>query len=641
MGDLTPSREVPSERIPGDGRPLIQIGQWYWVKTDGSKKFDWFACVTEIGSNFIRVESPNGNYERIHENEFEKVTKLEVDPEGVIRGNIKFYQDGVQQKLGQIREITARLGVQTRESSAAPKSESRELSTFNAMPDLKKYKKDLIRAKDKTLPKLFEKMEKDHENVALWMQARTVPMKAMCDGLKGAVDQINDRIFNVSLYAGLTEEVEKIADGEPAGIAEKLRLFQRMCYMDEECLVNYRHGGMEFKDIEDFDGWILERENRDRILPWPRCMVAFRVRREEKDREYDGTLSCAMMNFHLKQADETTFMYIRNGDQLYRMTCQLEFDEHIFPSQHQVNFAEPLMAETRCDEVKEIITKRHWEDLCREWDELKRKYDEWEKNHTIKDHEKGIFNPHHMSTFDDPYGRYEPFDKSSVYYDDMQEKVEKQLKYYNRIALIVQGLFDRSEVLHPHVPARLWMPGGMEAVVELVYDGAGAIHYKEPPDFAEYRKKVNESMGKGSFTIGQESAWEIREAKIKNERWNRRQKPVERYQPYGDPGPGYVAEVLEWQKRSGQAIFRWERKRRSFGKHRWGGPDGPVPCVIRVKREHLFNVSGYKPGDYRQFYLDPRTRAKYLRWAPLLLAAEEWHAGNIGEDGHFKKKGKA
>ena len=636
MSNLTPSNEIPAEHIPGDGRPLIQIGQWYWVEDEKKGKFDWFACVTEIGSNFIRLESPNGSYTRIHENDFEKKAKLEPDPESVIRGRIKFYQDAVQENLGHIREITARLGIQPRESSSAPKSESRELSTFNAMPDMKKYKKELIKAKETTLPKLFDEMEKNHERVALWMKARTVPMKAMCIGLKGAVDQINDRIFNVSLYAGLTEEVKKIVDGAPAAKDEKLRLFQRMCFMDEECLVNYRIGGMEFDNIRDFDKWISETANLDRLLPWQRCMVAFRVRREVKERYYDGSYANALINIRLEQLDKATFMYIRNGAQLYRMTCDLEFDEHIFPSQHQVDFTEPLMAKTRGDEVADIITKRHWEDIVRKWDEKKRLHDEWEKQYG-DDRTKS--NPHWISSFDDPRREYEPFDKSSVYYDDMQEKIEKQLKYYNRIALIIQGLFDRSEVLHPHPPARLWAPGGMEELVELVYDGAGAIHYKEPPDFDEYLRKVNKTIGKGSFTIGQEVAWEIREAEIENNRWNsNRRNHVERYRPYGDPGPGYIAQILEWQQKSGNAIFRWERERRSWGKY-WG-PDGPIKCVIRVHRDKLFNVSGYTPGDYKQFYVDPRSRAKYLKWAPLLLSAEEYHAGNLDAKGKLKTKKK-
>ena len=645
MSGLTPNRDVPVEKLQGDGRPLIQIGQWYWAKIEKSKDFDWFCCVVEIGSNYIKLESPNGNYERIHENDFEKVARLEPDPESVIRGKVEKYQGEVRHKLGQIREITARLGINPRESSSAPKSESRELSTFSAMPDMKKYKKELIKAKDTTLPKLFGEVEKAHENVAMWMSAKALPMKAMCGGLQEAISQINDRVFNVSLYAGLTEEVVKFADGEPAPITEKLRLFQRMCFMDEECLVNYQHGGMEFKDIKDFNKWIAKKENRDRILPWPRCMVAFRVRRNAKEREYDGSLSCAMINIQLEQADKTTFMYIRNGEQLYLMTCDFEFDEHIFPSQHQVDFTEPMMAECRCDDVEKIITKRHWERLCKDWDDRKRKHDEWEKGHKDS-HEKGIFNPYHLSYFDNPYERYEPFDKSSVFFDDMQKQIEDRLKYYNRIAIIIQGLFDRSEVLHPHKPARLWAPGGMEELVELVYDGAGAIHYQEPPDFKEYKARLNASLKEGCYTIGQEDAWERREAEIAKARneWHTRgsssySRETTHYAPHGDPGPGYIGQIQEWSKKTRKATYRWQRERRNW-RDRWNRNDGPINCTIRVNGDALFNVSAYKPGDYKMFYQDPRTRQQYLKWAPLLLAAEEWHAGNIDQKGAFKEKKK-
>lgn len=40
------------------------------------------------------------------------------------------------------------------------------------------------------------------------------------------------------------------------------------------------------------------------------------------------------------------------------------------------------------------------------------------------------------------------------------------------------------------------------------------------------------------------------------------------------------------------------------------------------------NIDAYTSGDFRLFFNDPRTRADYLQWAPLLLEAEEYHAGN-------------
>lgn len=637
----------PSDGVQGqpfEDRPLIEVGQWYWTVDEKPKKFDWFGCVTHIGSNFVKLVSADGSSQRIHINEFESKAKREADPETVIRGRVTMYQDTVKHKLGEIREITSRLGLDPRESSKAPSSESRELSTFNAMPDMKKYKKALIKAKDQELPKLFKEVEKAHEELATWMTARTIPMKAMSEGLEDAIEQIEDRVLNVSLYAGLSEDVEQIGDGAPAPVAEKLHLFQRMHFMDEECLVNYRHGGMEFKNLKAFDAWICAPENRDRILSFPRSMVAFRVRRSQKDREWDGGLDSAFIIFRLQEADKLTFLYIRNGEKVFRMNCKMEFGEHIFPSPHQVDLSEPMMAKDDCNRFEDIITVRHWESMCAAWDEKVRLHDEWEKKHADDESKPGVrseSNPHWVSSFDDPRRDYEPFNKSSVYYDDIEEEVAKRVKYYNRIALILQGLFDRSDVLHPHPPAKLWTPGGMEALVELQYDGAGALHFGEPPDFEAYRTKCNATLGKGSFAIGQEDEWELREARLENGRWNSRGRgnPPTRVRPYGDPGPGYVGEIQEWRPKSGQATFRWTRERRSYGSY-WYGRDKEkgIPCQITVPKAKLFNVSAYKLGDFKQFYQDPRTRAKYLQWAPLLIAAEEWHAGNLHTDGNLKKE---
>lgn len=636
-----PEKRDAVEGKPIEDRPLIEVGQWYWTEDGKPGKRDWFGCVTHIGSNYIELTGPDETSCRIHLNEFEKKVTLESDPESVIRGRMALHQDVVKDRLGQIREITARLGLDPRESTKAPTSESRELSTFNAMPDLKKYKKALIQAKDKQLPKLFKEVEEAHEEVAKWMLARTIPMKAMSSGLEGLIEKIKDRVFNVSLYAGLTEEVTQILDGPAAPAEEKLHLFQRMAYMDEECLVNYRHGGMEFRDIGEFDEWISKAENLNRLLPEARSMVAFRVRRDKKYREWDGDLSAAFVIFRLEQLDKLTFMYIRNGAKLYRMNCDLEFGEHIFPSAHQIDLTEPMMAKQNCSDFSDIITKRDYDVRLQEYQEAVRLSEKWEKENPKKD---WFENPHRheADSFRDPAREYVPFNKSSVYYDDIEEEVENQVKYYNRIALILQGIFDRSEILHPHPPARLWEPGGMAQLVELVYDGAGALHFGEPPDFEAYRAACNASLGAGSVTIGQEEAWEIKCAKIENSRWNSRAtRSVKRFHPYGDPGPGYISEIKEWSKKKAAAVYRWTRERRSYGSY-WDfrDKDKPIPCMVEVTADKLFNVSAYKPGDFKRFYLDPRTRAKYLQWAPLLIEAEEWHAGNLKKDGRLKEKKK-
>jgi hypothetical protein len=627
MSELIPKGDG-TDRLPNEG-PLIQVGQWYWTQSKDGGNWDDFGCVTYIGSNYVEIVTPSkyNSSKRIHLNEFEKKAKRELDPDAVIKGRLNQHQGEVQHKLTQIKELTARLGVDPK-SSTAPVSESRELSTFNAMPDLSVYKKSLIKAKDKELPKLFKEMEEAHEKLAIWMQAPTIPLKAMSSSLEDCIEKIDARVFNVSIYAGLSEDVEQVADGAPANAGEKLHLFQRMHYMDEECLAQYRHGGMEFGDIEDFDAWLTEPGNLNRILPYARSAVAFRVRRNRKYREWDGSLSQAFVVMRLEEADKTTFLYIRNGDKVFRIESKLEFGEHLFPSAHQVDFSRPMMAKHNIRSLEDIVSKDDYEIEMRKWEEGVKNQKQWLKENKGKNSFESPFRKYDWSN---PWREYEPFNKSSVYYDDMEAEVAKQITYYNRIAVILQGLFDRSEILHPHPPARLWTSEGMRDMVELVYDGASALHYGEAPKWEDYLAKVNSSISRGSLTIGQEEAWERRSADYEWARrsWrDTRQNKPERVRPDGDPGPGYISEVKAWSGNKRLATFRWTRERRSYD--RWGQHgNGLLNCAITVPVDKLFNVSGYKPGDFKLFYSDPRTRAEYLEWAPFLISAEEYHAGNL------------
>ena len=96
------------------------------------------------------------------------------------------------------------------------------------------------------------------------------------------------------------------------------------------------------------------------------------------------------------------------------------------------------------------------------------------------------------------------------------------------------------------------------------------------------------------------------------------------WKPYGNPGPGFLGTMADWKPSAKQAVFRWQRDSKSY---RYDAE--PVQCSIAVSAANLLNVSAYKPGDFKRFYADRRTRGQYLKWAPLMLAAEDYHAGQI------------
>ena len=633
VGELV--QKKATESIPDEGL-LIEVGQWYWIK-ENDEKGEWFGCVAKVGSNFVEMHGvPEGSHgsnrwTRIHFDEFSKVCRRETNPETVIQGNIEVFRGIVREKLSEIRAITARLGITSHlkvEHNAPGEDSSRALSVLSGTDNIKEYKKALIKAKEKDLPALFKEMGEANENLVHWMSAQAIPMKALAEGMEGVVGEIKDRIFNVTLYAGLTEEVVQITKGEAATVAEKLHILQRLLYMDEECLLDYKHGGMEFKNLKAFDKWLAKKENQDRILPFPRALVAFRVRRDAKNRDWDGSLRQIKFLLDAEESDKLTFLYIRNGERLYRMNCDLQFGELIFPGRDELDLNEPMMAKMFCSKVNEIITKRHYDDLVREKEEGKRKRKEWEKANPKKNWMSNPFMDHSFTSLSD----YEPFNPTSVFYDEIKDEIGNRVKQYNRIALIVQGLYDRSEVLHPHPPVRLWDSDGFSSAVELVYDGSKILHYGPEPDWETYRNACNASITEGSITVGQELFWTEKEAEKESRRmdndWRfKGEYRPKHFTPYGNPGPGYLAKVERWIGKSRKAVFQWTRKRLQYP--RYASMGDLISCTLAVPDARLLNVSAYKPGDFKQFFWDPRTRAKYLKWAPTLLAAEEYHAGNL------------
>lgn len=613
-----------------------KLGEWYWVQPDeGSDEYDkpeaqWLGCAMKVGSNYVEIQSPHSDrgytHIRVHFDNF--VAKLRHEPkaEQVIRAQVGMFQGEAAGLMNEIEEVTRRLGM-TPQGTIGPASNGDAggaLMVLSTQHDPKAYSTALTVAKEKTLPALFEALKVSHSSLAKWMKAPVMSMLAQMRDQKEIVTDIDDRIFSVSLYAGLTEETIQVADGEPAEILDKLHVMQRMAFMDEECLANYKHGGMDFNGIDAFDSWLAEPENRDRILPFPRTLVAFRVRRNRKHRDWQGSVATLQMNFEKEKQDQLTFLYVRNGAQLWRVSTEIDFGDLIFPDASVFDPSEPKMAEMFGRTVKGFVSRHWWEGERDRQLKSKADAEAWHKDPANTG--KHSFENPHREWFSRSYKDYQPVDSSSVYYDDAMGEIGKKIKEYNRVALIIQGLFDRSMCLHPHLPAKTWTAAGFDRAVKLVYDGTGTLYNGEAPDFEAYRARCNKSMRIGSMTVGQDDFWMRAEAEKESSRRDRDSRSrseyrPETYRPHGNPGPGHIARVEKLTK-GGKATFTWARQRLKDVGY-WQRNSETIPCSITVPTEKLFNIDGYKMGDFKQFFADPRTRARYLVWAPILIAAEE------------------
>ncbi|WP_415385009.1 hypothetical protein [Pseudomonas aeruginosa] len=593
-----------TERIsPTDNLPTL--GQWYWVKGDAdaspTRAKGWFGCVVQVGSNFVELCGPSPDYgngelsTRVHLNKIDAELTFEPDHKRVLAEYVAKYQQQVSELMNELVTLTSSLGVSPLQRLGHQPSEDsgKSLAILSGQNDISAYKAALIRAQETTIPELKDKLRRANDLYAAWIKAEIIPMRAMIDQQTDVIDTIKAKVLTVELYAGVGEQVHQIAEGAPADMDEKLRVFQRLLYCDEECLLAYHEGGMDVRNMTGFFAWLAKPENRDRILPFKRCMVAMRVRRVTKERDTQGGLRQILDSIEMDQADKLTYLFVRNGENLYAVSTQIDFGELIFPSLREYDPSEPMMLKVFCGKVKDSIPRRAYE------------------------------------TLRDNFYEWHPFDESSVYYDEGCEFMAEALRKYNRVAVIIQGLFDRSECLAPHRPVKSWTHEGFRAAITLVYDGEGLTH-GEPPSFEEYRTQCNASITESSILVGQQFAWMKKEAEIECRRidnsWRERNNSYrpKLFKPMGDEGPGYLAAPAKVMRRAGKATFTWLREARSVGRY-----GDMVRNSVTVPFTELFNVSAYNAGDYKQFFADPRTRAKYLQWAPLLMAAEDYHSGRL------------
>ena len=603
-----------------------KVGRWYHVHDasrdwrDGDKS--WLGCVVHLGSNYVELQSVGGGSRRIHGDVFWDHCQFVPEPEILIQREIDTHQKQVLALLREVREITARLGVAESLALPSANSEVRALAVRTDQP-MEEYKTALVLAQKKTLPGLFKQIEEESKSLSEWMSATLIPMKAQVASLTPAIEAIENRIFNVQLYAGLSEEVEQIAEGEPAAREEKLHIFQRRAYMDEECLAAYQTGGMEFKNLKAFDRWIAKRRNMDRLLPFPRCLIAFQVRRNDKFREVFDARSLIQMMEDAK-LDKLTFLYIRNGAQLFRLSTAVEFEEKLFPDiDHHLFDGRQAIYARQFVTIDGVISENEYKGMVEKERQQEREIaDKQRAAEKLPKKQRPQISAYVYRRSED----YIPFTKESVHYDDIASFIQEQLAKHNRLVLVLQGLLDRSPVLHPHPPWSLW-DKDFDKAIDLIYDDSRALTAGDKPDFETYRARCNASLAVGGLTVGQEDYWLVaegtKESAKRRARSERDHFPT-RYRPEGNPGPGVIARVATMGR--GVCHYEWVRTKKTWRRRERVYRD--MASRLKVPVANLLNVEAYKPGDFHLFFDDPRTRADYLQWAPLLLEAEEYHAGN-------------
>lgn len=274
--------------------------------------------------------------------------------------------------------------------------------------------------------------------------------QALLAPIQAQLNRLQETVWTLELYAGSEEQITTLRTGTPAGADTPITVRQTVRAMDEESLLHVARGGMDYQHVPDFDAWLLERpEHLDQVLPEPKGVVALIARRAHRNYGSPDANTAA------QHQNTRTHFLIRNGENLHRVTTDFTTGRFIVPGPGELG--------TLFEEV-------------------------------IQDGARTIRR------------RMTP---GSAAFLNAERSADARRRHYYRVALILQGLLDRTTLFHP-LPVDQHGPDHLNLTSDAPYR-AGYIHVAEDSGAAlddqseplrDWLRRINADMQPGQRIVG-------------------------------------------------------------------------------------------------------------------------------------------
>jgi hypothetical protein len=411
------------------------------------------------------------------------------------------------------------------------------------------------------------------------LDAQLAIFKTQVAGMTRALDNAKEALWTINLYLGSSEHIYLWREGRPAPADEPIRIQQRVLFMDEECMVSAHDGGIDVKNLDAFKDWVLSDErNLQQLIPWERGMVALTVRRREKEYEID-TSSIAAAFVSVNRAQELneanldwTYFLCKNGENIYWVTTDFTARSVLVPKR---------------DEFLGYFTDEKG-DLLEAGDER---------------------------------------------YMLAMEKAGRMKKHYLRVALIFQGLIDRTTIFAPMAQRPNFMQEGTYGTSVILVNDAESMLEDGTPPFKEWLREANRRMDLGCRIVGAFNAEKgLRQfsQESKRSRWEHIN---DRLTPGGAeyPKEGTVY-TLDKRSRTGMLAFGYSYPvdryvKGHYSNGRWVSGEyvkKPLKCTCRIdpgQDSFVINIDGVTAEEIRRHLNNRTNRMEYIDMVPLLKSA--------------------
>lgn len=173
--------------------------------------------------------------------------------------------------------------------------------------------------------------------------------------LKSKIDFALDKISTLTIYAGSDVHVEVFMDGPCSTSKAPFYAFAEKIYMDQEMVTHNAFtevSSFDFLRSKDFFQRLKDdKEFFDRVFPKERMFVVIQYTKAQ--RQYSDIFT----SLHMNAVNMSTFMMIRDGDRVCKVTSPVEYQDRMYPTDSSM---ESIFNNITADSVKLTDAQRQF-----------------------------------------------------------------------------------------------------------------------------------------------------------------------------------------------------------------------------------------------------------------------------------------
>jgi len=171
-------------------------------------------------------------------------------------------------------------------------------------------------------------MQMEIQAEQMGLMRRKWEMSRLSGDLSAKVRDMKQKLSILDAYLHGTRHRTQICSGNKG--TGKYAVFQNRVYLSEEIALLANFKDFDFKNMEALEKWLVKSGRIWKFLPFERCILATRIRKEDKDYGRD-----AFVNLYNNMLNMQNMIWVRDGENVFHVDVEFTFQNAVFPDREQ------------------------------------------------------------------------------------------------------------------------------------------------------------------------------------------------------------------------------------------------------------------------------------------------------------------